>query len=181
MWRCRVAPETLTQYQAHVKRLKDTLAQPNEAAFARENSHTDSADAAGVVGRVQAELVGEAASHAQNNASAAPVPHRPLLQPAVPNSTRADGSGAAEASGPAVLRQRGQRPPQDTALSKAAQAKLQMHENLQAPSCEVRQPPKIQGHSVRHAPDASCFLHRDPAVNCEEQLQRSLGGENNKL
>ncbi|KAL3154435.1 SNAP receptor use1 [Trebouxia sp. C0010 RCD-2024] len=127
----KVAPETLTQYQAHVKRLKDTLAQPNEAAFARENSHTDSADAAGVVGRVQAELVGEAASHAQNNASAAPVPHRPLLQPAVPNSTRADGSGAAEASGPAVLRQRGQRPPQDTALSKAAQAKLQMHENLQ--------------------------------------------------
>ena len=85
---CRVAPETLTQYQAHVKRLKDALAQPNAAAFARENSQADSADAADVVGRVQEELVGQAASQAQDSASEAPVPHRPALQPAVPNSTR---------------------------------------------------------------------------------------------
>ena len=43
-----------------------------------------------------------------------------------------DSTGAAGASGNASLRQRGPgRPPQDAPLSKAAQAKLQMHENLQ--------------------------------------------------
>ena len=85
---CRVAPETLTQYQAHVKRLKNALAQPEEAAFARENSQADSADAADVVRHVEEKLVGQAASQAQDTTSEVPVPHRPALQPAVPNSTR---------------------------------------------------------------------------------------------
>lgn len=75
-------------YQAHVRRLKDALAQPDEAAFAKDTSRADSADAADVVGHVQQELVGEAASQAQGSVSEVPVPHRPALQPAVPNSTR---------------------------------------------------------------------------------------------
>ena len=78
----------MTQYQAHVRRLKDALAQPHEAAVAKDTSRADIADAADVVGRVQQELVGEAASHAQGSTSEVPVPHRPALQPAVPNSTR---------------------------------------------------------------------------------------------
>lgn len=85
---CRVAPETLTQYQAHVRRLKDALTQPDDAAFAKDTSQADRAGAADVVGRVQQELVGEAASQAQGSASEVPVPYRPALQPAVPNSTR---------------------------------------------------------------------------------------------
>ena len=85
---CRVAPETLTQYQAHVKRLRDALVQPNEATFARETRQADNADASEGVSHVQAELVGEAGSHAQDNTSEVPVPHMPALQPAVPNSTR---------------------------------------------------------------------------------------------
>lgn len=85
---CRVAPETLIQYQAHVNRLKNALTQPSVSAFARGNSQADSADAADVVRHVQQELTGQAASQAQDTTSQAPVPHRPALQPAVPNSTR---------------------------------------------------------------------------------------------
>ena len=85
---CRVAPETLMQYQAHVKRLKDAVAEPADTDSARQTSSADAANAADVVNSVQIELVGEAAARSQANISAPPEPHRPVLQPAVPNSTR---------------------------------------------------------------------------------------------
>lgn len=81
----RVAPETLAQYQAHVRRLKDAVAQPSTSSDARDISNAESTDAADVVANVQAELVGQASSHSTGSISKVP---RLPFQPAVPNSTR---------------------------------------------------------------------------------------------
>lgn len=125
----RVQPETLAQYQAHVKRLKDAVEEPNSASFAAEQPIVESTNESEVVTNVEAQLIAEVASHAAAGPSAMQSPQVAMFQPSLPNSTRVDESGAAAPSGQA-LRQRGQRGP-EAPLTQAAQAKLKMHDNLQ--------------------------------------------------
>lgn len=126
----RVQPETMAQYQAHVKRLKESIDVPTQAPFASEATNAESTNAAEVVANVGAQLVGEAASHAAAGPTEIPQPPSALFHAPVPNSTRTDESGATEASSSQGLRQRGPRPP-EAPLTQAAQAKLKMHDNLQ--------------------------------------------------
>ncbi|DBA67359.1 TPA: SNAP receptor use1 [Trebouxia sp. C0005] len=126
----RVQPETMAQYHAHVNRLKEAINEPAQASFASEATNAGSTDASEVIANVEAQLVGEAASHAAAAPAETQRPPAAMFNPPVPNSTRIDESGAAEANSSQGLRQRGQRQP-EAPLSQAAQAKLKMHGNLQ--------------------------------------------------
>ncbi|DBB03879.1 TPA: SNAP receptor use1 [Trebouxia sp. C0004] len=126
----RVQPETIVQYHAHVNRLKGAIHEPPQASFASEAINAESKDASEVIANVQAQLVGEAASHAAAAPAETQRPPAAMFHSLVPNSTRIDESGAAEANSSQGLRQRGQRQP-EAPLSQAAQAKLKMQGNLQ--------------------------------------------------
>lgn len=81
-------PETLAQYQAHVKHLKEAVDVPNSTSFAAQTSNAESTDASEVVANVGAQLVAEAASHAAAQPSEPQRPQAAMFQPPVPNSTR---------------------------------------------------------------------------------------------
>ena len=78
----------MAQYQAHVKRLKEAIDVPTPAPFASEATNAESTDAAEVVANVEAQLVGEAASHAAAGPTEIPQPPSALFHAPVPNSTR---------------------------------------------------------------------------------------------
>ena len=99
---CRVAPETLAQYQAHVKRLKGAVVKPDDANSSGEVSKAHSLDAADVINSVQAELVREAAARSKESVSQAQSPDRPPRQAAIPNSTRCAGTRAATMFGSTI-------------------------------------------------------------------------------
>ena len=75
----------MQQYQAHVKRLKDSIVPPASPSFVSEAQHAEPTTESEVVASVQAELVQEAAAH-----SAAPLHKLPpsMSHQPVPNSTR---------------------------------------------------------------------------------------------
>lgn len=94
-------PETLAQYQAHVKRLKDAVEEPNSASFAAEQPIVESTNESEVVTNVEAQLIAEVASHAAAGPSAMQSPQIAMFQPSLPNSTRcvADGPMALSLAG----------------------------------------------------------------------------------
>ena len=85
VYQCRVPADTMQQYQAHVKRLKDAIVPPATPSFVSEAQRAEPTTESKVVASVQAELVQEAAAH-----SAAPLYKLPppMSRQPVPNSTR---------------------------------------------------------------------------------------------
>jgi hypothetical protein len=77
----------MAQYHAHVDRLKEAIDEPPQASFASE-TNAESTDASEVIANVEAQLVGEAASHAAAAPAETQRPPAAMFHPPVPNSTR---------------------------------------------------------------------------------------------
>ena len=78
----------MAQYHAHVNRLKEAIDEPPQASFASEAINAESTDASEVIANVEAQLVGEAASHAAEATTDTQRPPAAMFHPPVPNSTR---------------------------------------------------------------------------------------------
>lgn len=78
----------MAQYHSHVNRLKEAIDEPPQASFASEANNAESTDASEVIANVEAQLVGEAASHAAAAPAETQRPPAAVFHPPVPNSTR---------------------------------------------------------------------------------------------
>lgn len=78
----------MAQYHAHVNRLKEAINEPAQASFASEATNAGSTDASEVIANLEAQLVGEAASHAAAAPAETQRPPAAMFNPPVPNSTR---------------------------------------------------------------------------------------------